>query len=118
MKDREVMNMKYCPNCGKELADMAVMCPGCGVMLNNTPATKEQQPGKSSPAAIILGILGFIFAWLFALIGHVLSIIGIVLGAKEIKRSGKALGLVLSIVAEVCCVISSLIGIVMALSIF
>ena len=30
--------MKICKNCGKELADGAVVCPGCGVS-QNTPVT-------------------------------------------------------------------------------
>ena len=76
-----------------------------------TQTTSNGTEQKESKAAIILGILGIIFAWLFAGIGHILSVIGIVLGAKEYKATGKTGGLVLSIIGEVCAVLSSLIGI-------
>ena len=38
----------YCSNCGKELADVAVICPACGVPTDNykaqTQAPQYQQP--------------------------------------------------------------------------
>ena len=37
----------------------------------------------------VLGILGIVFAWLFALVGHALSIIGIITGIKEYKNENK-----------------------------
>ena len=65
---------------------------------------------KKTSTSMILGIIGIISAWLFALIGHVVSIIGIVFGVKEYKETGKNTGLIISIIGEVCAVISSLIG--------
>ncbi len=74
----------------------------------NVPA-KENQTSVS----LILGIIGIVFAWIFALIGHIISIIGIVMGIKEYKETDKVIGLVLSIIGEVCSIISSAIGVIM-----
>ena len=107
--------MKYCSKCGKELLDEAVVCPGCGCAVGNPNQayiTINPVPvKKDSKAPIILGIVGIIFAWLFALVGHVTSIIGIILGIKEYRNSGKMTGLTLSIIGEVCAILSSIIGV-------
>lgn len=66
---------------------------------------------KKGNVSIVLGIIGIVFAWIFALIGHGVSIIGIVTGIKEKRETGKNTGLIISIIGEVCAVISSLIGI-------
>ena len=104
----------YCAKCGKQLLDEAVICPGCGCMVKNVtlgnPAPTNQ---KKVQISLILGIIGIVSAWLYALGGHILSIIGIVFGVKEYKETGNMIGLVLSIIGEVCSVISSLIGIIM-----
>lgn len=103
----------YCSTCGKEIPDEAVICTGCGCMVQKANVTKAPAANgaeKSSVASVILGIVGIVFAWIFALVGHVTSIIGIVLGLKEYKASGKMTGLVLSIVGEVCSILSSIIG--------
>jgi hypothetical protein len=62
---------------------------------------------------MILGIVGIVFAWLFAIVGHATSIPGIVLGYKEYKISGNKTGLILSIIGEACAVFNSLLGIIM-----
>ena len=72
----------------------------------------ENPKTSSSTAALILGVLGIIAAWIFALAGHALSIIGIIIGAKHIKETGNSTGLILSIIGEACACISSLIGII------
>lgn len=66
--------------------------------------------GKVS-VALILGVLGFVFAWLFAIIGHVLSIIGIVLAVKESKETDDKTAVAVCTMAEICAFVSSLIGI-------
>lgn len=82
---------------------------------NLTEKTEVQQNtnynnDNKTSVALILGIIGIIFAWIFALVGHVVSIIGIVLGNKEKNETGKNTGLIVSIIGEVCAIISSLIG--------
>ncbi len=76
-------------------------------------AAKSATANKTS-ASLVLGILGIVFAWLLAILGHILSIVGIVMGVKEYKTTGKSTGLVLSIIGEVCAIISSIIGAAMA----
>lgn len=68
---------------------------------------------KKPIVSIILGIIGIVSAWLFALVGHLTSITGIVFGAIELKKTGKATGLILSIIGEVCAITSSIIGVLM-----
>ncbi len=81
---------------------------------NETPAAPQDSEGgnKKVSIAMIFGIIGIVFAWLFALIGHVVSIIGIVIGVKEKKETGKSTGLIISVIGEICAVISSLIGVI------
>lgn len=82
----------------------------------NSEKTEEQhKKSEKTSSALVLGILGCVFAWLFAIVGHALSIIGIVVGLKEKRESGKSTGLTISIIGEVCAVISSLIGIISSL---
>lgn len=108
---------KYCVHCGNEVADDAVVCMKCGCALS-VQKTDTVETKKKSPASLILGILGIVFAWFFALAGHVLSIVGIVLGIKEYKANGNMSGLVVSIVGEVCAIISSIIGAVVGAVMF
>ena len=126
--------MKFCGKCGKEMVDEAVVCPNCGCatqapnpgpmpgpMPGPAPLYAPPQPMapvSKSYASLVLGIIGIIFAWLFALVGHIVSIIGICLGVKELKRTGSPVGLVLSIIGEVCSIASSLIGILTVASVF
>ena len=81
---------------------------------NNPNGNQPPMQNTSTPkAALVLGILGIVFAWLFALVGHVLSIIGIVIGNKEKKTMNYSTGLTLSIIGEVCAAISSILGIIL-----
>ena len=112
--------MKFCEKCGRELAEDAVVCVGCGCPVAGgvtKPAVQtapvENKQKEKSGGAVVFGIIGIVGAFLFALIGHIASIIGIVLGIKDYRKTGKMTGLVLSIVAEVCCIFSSIIGAVM-----
>ena len=106
---------KFCANCGSEINPGAVICVRCGA---NTAPVATAAPGapaaKKTQTSMILGIIGIVFAWIFALVGHVTSIIGIVIGAKEYKETKKSTGLILSIIGEACSILSSLIGIILA----
>jgi TM2 domain-containing membrane protein YozV len=46
--------MTYCKNCGKEVADGAVICPNCGVQIS---ALKGEQKEKSPALAALLSLL-------------------------------------------------------------
>lgn len=75
----------------------------------------EQQ--KKTYVGLICGIIGIVFSFLFALVGHAASITGIVFGVKEKKTQNNSAGLIVSIIGEVLSVISSLIGIVTMLGV-
>lgn len=72
----------------------------------------QPQPiqANKSYASLVLGIIGIVTAFLFALVGHITSIIGIVLGVKEYNSRNDVSGLVLSIIGEILSIISSIIG--------
>ena len=125
----------FCKKCGTEIPNNVAFCTRCGAPVENQAQSQQQsaqttynyqppqQPQYQQPqyqhapatkpsyASLVLGIIGIIFAWIFALVGHVTSIIGIVLGAKEYKATGNIAGLVLSIIGEICSIISSVLGV-------
>ena len=124
---------KFCSNCGTQVDETASFCHKCGapinkeknansINFNNTDNSyyNNQPPVESknsfSQVGLILGILGIVFSWVFALAGHALSITGIVIGAKEFKRTHNPAGLVTSIIGEICAIVSSILGILIALS--
>ena len=130
---------RFCTNCGNKIVENASFCVFCGSAVKNeyntNIALKNVQTGygnsysnayqnycytnnKYYKTGLTLGILGIVLAWLFALAGHVLSIIGIVIGVKEYKKTRQTAGLTLSIIGEACSLISSIIGIILSSSIF
>lgn len=86
--------------------------PAAAPVVKDTPPAKESNNNSSgkTQVSLILGIIGIVFAWVFALVGHILCIIGIVKGVKENKETGKNTGLIVSIIGEICAIISSLVG--------
>ncbi len=110
--------MKFCSKCGKEITDDAVICVNCGCAVEKNQNNTYNQSQKKASVSLILGIIGIVFAWLIAIVGHITSIIGIIFGIKEYKSTSKMSGLVLSIIGEVCSIFSSIIGAVLATSIF
>ena len=99
-----------------------MICTGCGCAVNSSNRNKTisttTKAEKRTSAALVLGIVGIVFAWLFALVGHITSITGIVLGIKEYKETEKMTGLVLGIIGEVCSIFSSIIGAVAFSNVF
>ncbi len=92
----------FCKFCGKEIADDAVVCVHCG------RAVKPQQEEEKSNPAKTLAILGFVFSFLFALVGLILSIIALNKYKKQEDQSCKGLataGLIISIVSMALVVI-------------
>ena len=106
-------DVRFCWNCGSGINVNAVICPSCGCMIKKDSiktGTNSSGSDKKTQTSVILGIIGIVFAWLFALVGHIVSIIGIVQGIKEYKDTEKMTGLILSIIGEVCSIFSSIIG--------
>ena len=108
----------YCSNCGNAVDEKAVICVKCGCALKKDQVEEIINPPEKdtgSSAGVILGILGIVFAFIFALIGHILSIAGIIAGIKTYKTSNRPAGLIVSVIGEVFSVFSSLIGILLVL---
>lgn len=100
----------YCRNCGREISDIAYVCPNCGVLVNGSPTV-----GKKTNT---LSIVGFILAFFVPIAGLVCSIIA----RKQIHANneggaGLALaGLIISIVEIALTVISTMIGIIVSIN--
>lgn len=106
--------MQYCTKCGNAIEEGEEFCSRCGQPVKGGPVTAKGEPaqrttrsaapqsGGSSSAAIALGIVGIIIGFLFIpLIGIILGIIAIALGASascEGDENGSA-GVVLGVLA-------------------
>ncbi len=60
----------YCRNCGQEINDNAVICPHCGVLVNDTALQTKQETNS-------LALVGFILSFFTGLVGLILSCIGL-----------------------------------------
>lgn len=112
----------FCKNCGTEIPNNVAFCTRCGAPVQNQAQPQPQQApqggyyqppqqqyyqppmqqgnGKTPIVSLVLGIIGLVLA-IFPTIFYialVVSIVGIVFGVKERKTTGKAVGLVLSII--------------------
>ncbi len=105
--------MKFCQKCGCQLVDEAVICVNCGCQVQ--PVKKQ---GDKIQVALIFGVLGIIFSFIYVLVGHICSIVGIVFGIVECSKNDKTAGLVLSIVGEICAIFSSVVGVLFMSEIF
>lgn len=64
--------MKYCPKCGAELLDDAVMCPNCGASVNQNGtvanSSKYDTLGTVAKVFLIIAIVGCVLSALSALL--------------------------------------------------
>ena len=67
----------YCPKCGKEINDEAVICVGCGCQVKQkaeaSADVQENKPVRESSSTANCALL---FAFLFPVVGLVMGIIG------------------------------------------
>ena len=84
----------FCKNCGSSLDDKAVVCPHCGVATDNARSLSTKNTSNA------IAIVGFIFSFLFALVGLICSIVGYNRAKNEGRdHEGLALaGLIISII--------------------
>ena len=76
----------FCPKCGKEIADDAVVCIGCGRTIQlSAKSEKESEKPWGTGKMVLLGI----FSFLFPVIGIVGGIYGLV--RTEKRKQGATL---------------------------
>ena len=114
----------FCLKCGKEIDDNAMRCPYCdcptenaGEAIDTTTIDPSIKSAKSfGIAAIVLGAIGIIWAWLIAIFGWVLGGVGLALALvgrnkNPLEKTCKA-GLILSAITLGSSLINSIIGII------
>ena len=60
----------FCKYCGNEINEKAIVCPNCGVAVNNTICHSSEQKTN------VLAIVGLIMAFFMPIAGLICSIIG------------------------------------------
>ncbi|MBO5411596.1 MAG: hypothetical protein J6A38_00760 [Clostridia bacterium] len=76
----------FCKNCGQSVCDQAVICPHCGV------AIQEQAEQKGNGMAIA----GFVCSFFMPILGWVFGGVGL---ARASKRKGKGKGFSIAAIA-------------------
>ncbi len=77
----------FCPKCGKEIMDEAVICPKCGCAVQidcaNDSGSEMKSAGKGfCISGLVLGIVSLVFSWIWyislsaSIVGLVLSVVG------------------------------------------
>lgn len=126
---------KFCSHCGEALEENQMFCTNCGKSIQETSAsssyTYQQSPSQfqqsytpqysqesssKSPAPIILGIIGIIFAILLPIVTYPCSIVGIVLAARN--RPTNVAGIVLNVIALLIALANSILAAFLALTSF
>ena len=86
---------KYCPNCGKEVDEKAVVCVGCGVSLaNQNISVQDNKTNSLAVAGFATSLVSLIInLWgIIGLLALILSIVGLVqVGNKNEKGKGLAI---------------------------
>lgn len=95
----------YCPNCGEQIDDKAVICPKCGV-----PIKKQESANDASSTGF--AVLGFFFP----LIGLILYLVWKAETPLKAKSAGKGalIGFIVSIVLSLLYVIIASIAVAAA----
>lgn len=108
--------MAFCINCGKEIDDRAVVCPGCGVPVAGAqqPYMNQQVSGArpDDESSMLYALLGFFFP----LIGLILFLVWNKEYPKRSKSCGKG-ALISIIVSVVVYVLAIILIVVLAASI-
>ena len=103
----------FCKNCGKEIDDNAVICPNCGIQVNEikseTAASSAKRVNGLGIAAFVVSILSLwlgVYFMIASFVGLGLSIAAFVMRKKYNSCNGLAIaGLVISIVSTAIWVI-------------
>lgn len=92
--------MAFCSNCGKEIDDRAVICPGCGVPVAGAqqPSMNQQYSNGDAPSTGF-AVLGFFFP----LIGLILYLVWKAQTPLKAKSCGKGalIGFITNVVLSI-----------------
>lgn len=83
-----------------------------------TVANTQSQKLPTHTGGLVLGILSIVFALLFALVGDVLSIIGIVVNVMKRKEYNTTAGLVMSIIGLCLAIANNILGAIIGAAIY
>lgn len=98
----------YCKNCGNEINERAIVCLHCGCAVEQPkPQQQTVEPQKTN----VLGIIGFVLAFLVPLAGLICSIIGYKRADRDYNGSCKGLALAGTIISAISLAISVAIAI-------
>ena len=90
---------------------------GKGIALEDNSTVREKHARVSDEvekqtniAGLVLGILSIPFAFIFALVGWILSITGLVINVVKRKENKTTAGTILCIIGLLCSLVSSILG--------
>ncbi|MDE5943151.1 MAG: hypothetical protein K2H30_02970 [Clostridia bacterium] len=81
--------MQYCKSCGKELADEAIICTGCGCATDGFYSKPNKVSVQNTGELSLMALLGFIFSFLSCLVGLILSCIAYKTAVNENDEKSK-----------------------------
>ena len=95
--------MKYCRHCGKEVADEAIFCPGCGCATDvyNQQMQQPAAPQKQGEQLSTMSIIGFVFAFISCIVGLICSIIAYKSAVAEDNKKSKSFSLAGIVISSV-----------------
>lgn len=108
--------MKYCPNCGAEAKDEAKFCEYCGHKFENVNQNNyiNQAPNNNTNVynsnvykndepyeSTAVGVCAIIFAFLFPIIGLILSIVALTTKKSQTNKTLGLIGILISIVSMI-----------------
>ena len=94
----------YCPKCGKEIFDEAIVCPYCGCAIKeNNPASLNSVNSTNAPVIENgetpgLATAALIFAFVMPIVGLILGIVGLTKYSSQSLRNKCIAAIPISIV--------------------
>ncbi|MDR0912812.1 MAG: hypothetical protein LBM96_09470 [Methanobrevibacter sp.] len=89
MDDDNVKETKYCINCGEIIDKRAEICPKCGVRVAPPPMQYIQPQNNSDNSEYnTMIILGYIFTFIFGIVGLIISIYLLTRDNDRAKKHG------------------------------
>lgn len=97
----------FCSKCGKEISDKDKYCPYCGCEISQNEKSGNESSDLQQKEAIqtpvqekrvdkTIGVLSLVFAFIFPLVGLIISIIGLVKYKDKENKSLCTVGLIIS----------------------